>query len=270
MQLAIPFQANGKLNNKADEFIIDYDSNKNQYQNLVNFITAFPNKVININIKSEINFKELEALNKIGKIKIILNPKKWALSAQFVEKGIDFYFKKELIPCNFYQLHSILSLGVSDIYIQDDLCYEMDNVKSYCRQYGVNLRVVLNTVPHSMLINQEEKNIVFYRPEDTYFDWYFDIAEFDVTTQDNKINWNLLNVLYDTYFINKRWYGNLQEIIKGLPFEVYNKSLIPDFNECKLNCKMKCRNRHSICNKCNQFLDISNLLVAKDIRFDFS
>jgi hypothetical protein len=33
---------------------------------------------------------------------------------------------------------------------------------------------------------------------------------------------------------------------------------------------MKCRNRHSICNKCNQFLDISNLLVAKDIRFDFS
>jgi uncharacterized iron-regulated protein len=76
MQLAIPFQANGKLNNKADEFIIDYDSNKNQYQNLVNFITAFPNKVININIKSEINFKELEALNKIGKIKIILNPRK--------------------------------------------------------------------------------------------------------------------------------------------------------------------------------------------------
>jgi uncharacterized iron-regulated protein len=76
MQLAIPFQMNGKLNNKADEFIIDYDSNKNQYQNLVNFITAFPDKVININIKSEINFKELEALNKIGKIKIILNPRK--------------------------------------------------------------------------------------------------------------------------------------------------------------------------------------------------
>lgn len=76
MQLAIPFQMDGKLNDKADEFIIDYDSNKNQYQNLVNFITAFPNKTININIKSEINFKELEALNKIGKIKVILNPRK--------------------------------------------------------------------------------------------------------------------------------------------------------------------------------------------------
>jgi hypothetical protein len=129
------------------------------------------------------------------------------------------------------------------------------------------MRIILNRIPHTFK-SANDKEIMFYRPEDDFWRYYFDIAEFDVEFN-GKNNWNILNVLYETYFINKRWFGNLQEIIRDLPYPVYNKSLIPDYNEYRVNCKLRCKNRHSICNKCEQFLDIANMLVKKNIKFDF-
>lgn len=262
MQIAIPFQANGKYNDCVDEFLISY-SDRNNFNNLINFVSSYSDKTISIDIKKDIDFKEIETLNKIGKIKIILPSRKWQLYSEFNNKNIDFYFKEGLIASNYHQLHFILSLGVSDIYIADDLCYELDKVRKYCADNGTKMRVVLNTVPHTM-ISPKDKEIVFYRPEDNFWREYYDIAEFNIKDD----NWNLLKVLYETYFIDKKWLGNLQEIIIGLPFAVYNKALVPEFNDYKINCKLKCKNRHSICRKCSQLLSISNLLAEKNIRFN--
>jgi hypothetical protein len=166
MQLAIPFQANGKYNDIADEFIINYSEEKNNYDKLIDFITTFPEKIININYTTEFDFNKLDLLNKIGKIKLILNITKINYVKKLKEHNIKFYFE-DLIASNYYQLQSFLSLGISDIYIADDLCYDLNNVRKYCKDKNVKMRIILNRIPHTFK-SANDKEIMFYRPEDDF------------------------------------------------------------------------------------------------------
>lgn len=265
--VAIPFHLlNEKLNNepRVREFNITYDSKKNDYMKLVEFIIS-TDKRINIQLKRECNLSTIKELDKFSKdIYIRLTKEFVYLIPQLVEQKIKFFFDSSIPACNFTTLQSFIALGVTDVYIQDDLMYDLYAVRKVCRNAGVNLRLVLNRINESnnfYAVPQETSP--FIRPNDIeLMSKFFDTFEFDFPDKE----WDILSLLYRVYFIDRDWHGDLQEIISQLKTPINNKTLIPDFTMYKINCKRNCA-RGKGCNKCEQFIALSRLLNKKQVGF---
>jgi tetratricopeptide (TPR) repeat protein len=63
------------------------------------------------------------------------------------------------------QLHYLISLGVSDIYVVEDLCFELPAVAKECHKHNIRVRVIPNVAQSSINASAPLKKF-FIRPED--------------------------------------------------------------------------------------------------------
>lgn len=270
MKFAIPFKLNYALNDKADEFNISFDEKKNDFNKLIDFIQEYPDKRINVQYRNAVDHSTAIALTKIAE------------NVYFRLKGVDiqqigrlkegscrFFFDSDYSASSFSDLQSFADMmGVTDVFISDDLCYDLPHVKRYCESKGISVRLVLNYVPIS--IGHVNPTLPIWMPQDyDTLDKYIDVAEFSCGKGDS-YDFKKLDVLYKVWFEKKDWAGNIQEINENMPFAYYPRTIMPGLTESKIKCGLACVREGSKCTKCHQALELSHTLLEKQMQFDRS
>lgn len=98
----------------------------------------------------------------------------------------------------------------------------------------------------------------FIRPEDTdIYSQYIDIFEF--YNVDEK-----LDTYYKIYAIDKKWFGQLNEIIIDFNSDIDNKYIVPRFLEMRYKCGKKCfKGGH--CRRCEVIEELSSSLEQSEL-----
>lgn len=268
MRLAIPFKNHFELNKVADEFNIYYNPNENDLNDLIAFIKEFPQKQINITYRNGVDFKTASAIASLSdNVRFKLRASDLAATGRLLEKGCKFFFSEDNPCCSFRDLQSFVEeLHVDEVYVADDLCYNLTNVRKYCDKHNVKVRVVLNTVPMTHPSISETIQIWMPRDADELSD-YFDVAEFNCG-HDKSYDFKKLAVLYKIWFVKKDWAGDMQEINDWVPLNYYCRTIIPSLGHTKFNCRLKCLSEGASCSKCLQAMDLSESMLERSYQFE--
>ena len=258
MNYCCNFQKHRALESKVEEITIKYNKDNTH---IVNFLNEHPNQKINVYVDSEneslfIRNKEIEkAQEYCFTIKVDEN-----CSQLFFDtlKAAPVYFFSTLYARDWEDIHYLISLGVSEIYITEALGFDLERVSKYLHQRGIKIRVFPNVA------QVKRENIIpnikafFIRPEDlSIYAKYIDVVEM----------WgDKAEVFYDIYYTDKEWFGDLSEIISGLEPGLDSRFILPHFGERRIKCNRKCLSGEpcSICEaiiQCSQTLQKAGLLI---------
>ena len=265
MKYCIRYNKNFPYLEEVDEIIIDhapFDIVYKKFQFLIE--KQLTNKrIIYVFSRSDMGHLEQEDIMTLIKIKeqfpylSICLPSYNEKCSLLKDNNVDFFFTK--IANNWESFWCILEEGVSDIYIGEDLCFELDKIKKVAEEYGIKIRTFA-------CINQtkiKKDNFIkgfFVRPEDVNFlEQYIDVLEFWCDEKKGP-------TYYKIYAKDKRWFGQLNEIIIGLNSNIDNRSILPSFIEHRYKCGRSCL-KGSNCNICNNIAELSQVLNEKELYF---
>lgn len=230
---------------KADEWTIIYN---NKDTTLLEFLELNKDKRINIYIKNEgIDFDFLKELcDKYENVYIKLN------ADYYLNCKPNFRFFYDIQISNWDILNGVLNLGATDVYIVEDLGFDIGKVKVIASQYNAQIRVYPN-IAQSKWSNSDAIKKFFIRPEDIdNYEDYVDVIEFYNVDKN-------IDIYYDIYKNKKKWFGKLNEIILDFNSEIDNKYIVPRFAEMRIKCNKNCI-KGGGCRRCEVIEDLSNTL----------
>lgn len=238
-----------KYINEADEWTIEYNSRDDT---LLEFLEKNKNKRINLWFKEESSlvpeFFLEELTNKYDNLYIKLNMK-YYYNKNFKH---NFKFFYDEFVNDWDTFIGLLDYGVTDIYVVENLCFELDKVAEVAARYNAQVRVFPNVAQSKFEATAALKKF-FIRPEDLkFYEKYIDVIEFFDTDEQ-------LDTYYKIYAIDKKWFGKLNEIIKNFNSEIDNRYIIPKFAEKRVRCGKKCF-KNSNCDRCNDIEQLANTL----------
>ena len=252
MAFCARWDSRSKYLNEVDELIIPFHGTTEQ---LSVFLKEHANQRIILDIKEEWKSFYGAILEPI--IKEYPN-----LTLRFQDRQQILDFLQQKIPVSYFlnevcveweKLNEIITFGVSDVYISEQLGFELADVAKFAVAKGVRVRVYPNVAQCSRSKTDDLKKF-FIRPEDVdiYNRRYVSTFEF-YYPENIDINWD---VLYRAYAINKRWRGPLKEIILGLDDEINSTFISPRWAELRMNCKRKCL-KGDQCSACYQIASLA-------------
>ena len=178
------------------------------------------------------------------------------LQQDFEQAGIP-YFSGYFIH-DWAHLHRYLNSAVTDLYITESLCFELENVSKLAHEKGKLIRVFPNVAQSEDMKFINGIKTFFIRPEDTgTYEPYVDVCE--LWGDEHK-----QVVYHEIYTKDKKWYGKLNEIIYGLRSEVDSRRILPIFAERRINCGMRCLKTQR-CNFCDNIEKLSSELENKEL-----
>lgn len=266
MGICVPFSQSFKYLDEVQELTIKYDSNKDKYLDLFTFVGDQPQENFRVNIEltqATIDYKAMSALNNVHpQIYLKLNAGCVPFINKLQENKLKYFFDMPVMGYDL--LDSFAKAGVSDIYIANELCFNLDKVKGYLSSFNIKMRTYLNEVQKSDPFgNCEDIYSFFIRPEDfIFYNRYFDSLEFVY----NDIK--QLSTLYEIYVKKGLWFGDLKEIIKGLNESLPSNTLLPTFAVKRANCGKKCY-LGSGCNICARTKTLSTTFVDNNKIFNY-
>ena len=239
----------------ADEWTIKYNSKDTT---LLEFLDLHKDKRINIYFEEEIKRDFLEELcNKYSNVYIKLNYQLY--DKIFADKQnkpkIRFFFDTQISDVD--TLNALLKLGATDVYIVENLCFELDKISELVHSYNAAIRVYPN-IAQSKWDDTPALKKFFIRPEDIdEYEKYIDTIEFyNVDKQ--------IDIYYNIYKIKKQWFGKLNEIILDFNSEIDNKYIIPRFAEMRIKCGKNCfKGGH--CRRCEVIEELSSSLEQSEL-----
>ena len=259
MRFCINYNPHSHILNKVDEINIDYKR--------VQDIVAL-NQFCQEHINQRINICVAEVEEAIA-----ANAVKDLLDFQKKNKDYNIYLRfafvnndlKELLQayenCKYYfsigvndwdRVMEFISLGVTDIYVVEGLGFEIEQVSNIVHKYGIDVRVYPN-VAQSSWEDLDDLRKFWIRPEDIeYYEQYVDVCE--LYGQNEKID-----ILYDIYNTDKKWFGDLREIIGGLKDKIDSRYIVPRFVKKRVNCGRSCL-KGSSCQLCDHIKELSGSL----------
>lgn len=165
-------------------------------------------------------------------------------------EGLNFFFTVPAV--NWDLFHYMITLGISDIYISEDLGFALPHLKVYT----INKNIIMRAYPNicqAQVPHMKVEYHFFIRPEDVpIYEQYIDVLEFyDVENED---------LYYKIYAIDKKWFGNLKEIITNLPVDIDSNKIVNTFGKFRVSCERKCIRGKSKCNICSYILEIAKNL----------
>lgn len=268
INLAIPFHMNHELNDAVAEFNILYNRQENNFETLMEFVQEYPNTRINIEFVGDVSASSVVTLRRLNSevyVRLVEGNNNFQYIKELKEKDCPFFFDVPFCAENYCELDALIALGVSDIYVSGDLCYNLPEVSKYCHSNGVKLRTVLNRIPNTAFDKGSNPRSMIFRPQDRrVLEHYIDTFEFDCGGY--IYDWSEFDVLYRAWFVREHWHGDLAEINKDLTIEYPNDTVFPHFTEYKISCERRCNKRISNrCSKCEQFLEIAETLRDKGV-----
>ena len=258
-------QFSNKVNlNKFDELIIKYEG---QIKPLAKFMQDHSTQHIVLSINNIQNFIDRQEWNKLNLIyeqcpnfSIRFSElKKFELLDEEIinaSQKLTMKFFTGLLVSNFDQLHYLCNLGVSQVYLVEDMGFDLVRAKRICSQYGVQIRIFPNVVQRSIKQGPALKGF-FIRPEDLneYHDCV-DTVEF----------WGPLDKqsLLLKFYSNGTWAGRLDEIIIDFDQPIESQYVHSSFGKIRKECNKRCLKGEK-CDICNEIIDIAILLKEKNI-----
>ena len=252
MKSCIEWRKGFKYLPQIDEFNIDY---KNKEIKLYQFLEQYA-KTQRVNIrlplsytKDDIDLLESAYHDKHYNIAIVLKDAYY--TNELREHGTPFYFYE---PCyDWDQFRANTSLGVSDVFISGTLGFELDKVSEVAKRNNVKIRCYANIAQAWNKQGNGFKDF-YIRPEDVdFYSQYVDVIEFFDSIDKQ-------NVLYEIYFKDKEWNGNLREIIKGMTLDINNYYILgSEFARRRSQCGKKCL-KDQKCELCDRLIDLAKSL----------
>lgn len=150
-----------------------------------------------------------------------------------VEHNYPFYFIESAWTLE--EFYTFLSYPITDITLMGDMGFKLNKLSSYAHDKGVKIRVKPHMCNGSALTEAIPDILHFFiRPEDIEsYEEYVDIC--DLYALDNKANF-----FYKVYAKQKKWFGNLKELILFMEDDIDSRSLIPAFGRYRVKCGHKC------------------------------
>ena len=253
----------------APQIKIDY---KEEDETLEEFIKRHADQHIYIDVSTKrrltndwnYNFFTKENIERFKNLKQYPN---WSL---LIDIDIHFLnaYKANLLPevCNTFVigtraetlegLQYILSFHPNEVYLTNELCFDLSNMKAECEKYGAKIRVVANVA------QCEDTNITpaikrfFIRPEDTgiYNEFVHGIEFYG-----NKTMQEICFKAYDRRY----WWGELSEIIMGLDDTLDSRRVPKHFGGLRIKCGKRCiRGGH--CSVCRTIQEFTKVLEKTD------
>lgn len=256
-----------ELKDKIDEVIIEYTS-------INNFIIKFIQENIPKDMRVILdipfyatedefiaNVRIWEAIKEIHPnfcIKISLGHRDSLYILQ--ESGIPYFF--DTFIDRWDDLTSMVYAGVTDVYICNELGFQIKDVSKFCKKHNVKVRVFPNVAQTSAKIhNIASINQFFVRPEDTVlYEPYVDI--FEIFGDKQKYN------VYLNIYHRQTWIGDWRDLIIGFKDNVSSKYIVPHFGERRLNCGKICSQEK--CNMCNEILTLAKNIKENNYIVDYS
>ena len=265
MRFCPPFKINsivvGEAMDAADEFLIRYSPSRNPLDKLLEFLNAYQEKRVNIYWIDGLDVREAILISKVAKNAVhrINGMSDLSRTAQLIDAGIPFYFNEDFAAKNWLQLEVYAALGVTDVFIADDLTFQLPEVRDFCDKHNIKMRLILDKVMSSMFLS--EKVPIYFPQNMDFLSIYYDIGEF-ATEDEHK-----LKVLYKVWFRDKRWLGNIQEINPEVAFDFPAQGVLKRFVKFRSNCHQRCL-KGSKCNECRQAVDIARQLANMNVRLE--
>ena len=268
MKYCIEYKKNFKYMAEIEEVIIQYDY-KNT--NFINLLQEIKDKRIIIKIKDLVDFLENDRLILFDSI--IKEISQDSLNITFLFECLDettekiieklrkekynYFFRTRATTWDI--LWGLVEIGVSDIYICEDLGFELDAVAATLHSLDIKIRAFPNVAQSSWKQTPAFKKF-FIRPEDIEdYEPYIDIIEFYGREES-------IETCYRIYAIDKKWTGKLNELIIDFNDNVDNRYLIKNYNATKprIKCRKKCL-KGNPCKLCERWKEFANFLNEQEL-----
>ena len=267
MQYCIDYKDNSKYKDIAQEIKINFTYTilypeflkQHSHQRVIIDTSAEHN---GINDKSIQIFTELRSKYNLTNFTVLLpmaDINNEQLMQTFKNAEVSFFFIE--IVKSWTHLNALIKKGVSDIYVAENLCFAIDKVAALAHKAGIKIRTFPNVAQKDLA--DYDIYSFFIRPEDIhYYEKYIDVCEFFTETDKNNAD-----IYYKIYAIDKKWFGDLQEIIIGLNQPLDSRYIIKQFAEARSKCEQKCF-KGIPCNICEHVLDLMKTLKEKNLLID--
>ena len=257
MKYSINYYKGCRYLNKTDEIMIDYSEKDTA---LLKFVKKYDAPRIVVNCTQ---ISEEDLLGSIDLFKVASKMKAFAVLLRFEQKkylpdlaenNIKYFFTEHVNTID--KLNSLIQLGVSDVYITDELGFCLKDVGIICHENKVNVRVYPNIAQSTGKVDGDTFKYFYIRPEDvSIYEPYVDYFEFF-----GKLDRQA--VLYKIYK-EGQWLGSLNELIGGLKDEIPNVCIVPYFGTARVGCGKRCSYNKS-CEVCSNIKNLAKVLESKD------
>lgn len=258
MKYSLHWNRNSKYMDFADEIIINYSERD---PNLIKFVLNRPaeqqivvNVALNISFNDNIEiFKAAAAAHQ--NIKFMIHHTEEL--APFI--SADLWVFSDAHINNWQDLVYWIGQGVHDVYITDELGFDIKEVANYCHNSNVNVRVYPNIGQdrgHN-LIDIVKFFILPHMMKD--YEGYIDYCEFwgPIERQD---------VVYEIYKGGK-WAGRINQLILEVPsLTCLADTIYPELGEMRMKCCKKCLKNK--CSACNAARMLGNQLTTANVVFE--
>lgn len=271
MKLAAPYPFKKTRQDIIDEYNISFFMDKHKVEDLLNWIRKPEIKQKRINLKiisgEKGNFISLDKLILINEVHpqlyIRLQPGQGELISQLQESHLKYFFDYDFNINSFCRLQDAIDQGISDVYVMEDLCYKLPQVKEICNYYGIQIRLVANMISSFTLGRGMDVTSPFYVPENiNALEQYYDVIEFELFD-----SWTRFDTLYKLWFIKQEWRENLKFINFELEIDIPGGSFPRELCEYKMKCGHRCVERQSTCRKCQQYIELAQSMATKGIEY---
>lgn len=262
MNYCIDYKSNFKYLKEIDELNIFF---RKQDTSLPEFINRYKDKRINISINDDIDNEGIKMLDAVveqySDVEIVLainNYRNKNLIEAIRDSGVEHrLFFKQFVD-NWDILNGLAELNPTDMYIVNDLCFNIKDVGNYLHKKGIKVRTFPNVAQSKWGGNKNTLRTFFIRPEDVIlYEKYVDTFEFFGKP-------NSIETYYKIYNIDKQWFGKLNEIILGLDSDIDSRYLLPSFAFYRLNCGKRCGKGYH-CDMCDSFKLVADTLEKAHI-----
>ena len=93
------------------------------------------------------NYQQMEAIDNINPFIYFKIDLSYKVVEEMKKRGLKFFFNASSAPSSLSLLEEQIILGTTDIYVCDDLCYNLEYVKNICEKNNVQTRLILNEIP---------------------------------------------------------------------------------------------------------------------------
>lgn len=264
MNICMPYKQGFSYYDKLDEVIINYNS---QDEELINFLQENQDKKIDliINTKTFIENNDIVVFKKIQESYpqfdfsfVFIDPKDedtLSLIQKLKENYIKYNYFFKFVACDWDQFLGLIELGVSEIYIGENLGFDIVSVAETAKELNIKIRAYPNIAQSSWGKSKSPLKNFFIRPEDVeMYSPYIDTLEF--------FGKQRLETYYRIYFIDKKWDGDLKDLIIGLDQSVPNNCILSIEN--RLTCGKRCLKNNN-CNICDRLVDLADSLKNNNL-----
>jgi len=263
--ICVPFMLDFPYNDDIKEFDIVFNHLDDSLEDLMVFLKTYNDR--RINIFSEVLNISIDLMLSLIKINpniyFKLDIEEFHRAEELQSKNIKFYFN--FFVNSWDALWSFKNSGVAEIYITDELGFNLKNIKKLLGE-DIKLRAFVNlSQKQDPFKNNEDIKSFFIRPEDleAYSNY---INSFEFVYEDK----TQIKTLYKIYSIDKKWKGYLSTLIVNFSEVVNNTNIPPSFAQFRLNCDKKCYKKENGCNLCIKALELAMIMDIENLSFNRS